>query len=103
MDETIKLTPTQRLVIDAEEIKKTLEGVSTKVDKHHKILVEGNGEIPLVEKVRNIQSFVDSQKFWLKTILVAIVLQTITFSAAALVYFIRLYPLLESLQKASPK
>lgn len=54
-------------------------------------------ELPLVERVRNIETYVDFQKFWFRTIAVAIVLQTITFGVAAIMYFARLYPLLEKL------
>ena len=73
--------------------------IGEKVDKHQKILVEGNGVLPLVEQVRNINAFINSVKFWMKTIAVAVVLQTITFGGAAFVYFLKLYPILEKLQK----
>ena len=72
---------------------------TAKLEKHHKILLEGNGELPLVERVRNLEAFVGTLKFWLRTVTVAIVLQTITFGAAAFVYFIKLYPVLERLAK----
>lgn len=67
------------------------------LEKHHKLLVEGNGDLPVLERLRNLETYVAHQKFWLRTVAVAIVLQTITFGVAALVYFIRLIPLLEKL------
>lgn len=62
--------------------------------KHHEVLIEGNGELPVVERLRDVERFNATIKFWTKTIAVAIVLQTITFGTTALIYFIRLYPLL---------
>lgn len=75
---------------------------NTKVEKHHRILLEGNGELPLVERVRNLEAFVGTLKFWLRTVSVAIVLQTVTFGAAALVYFIKLYPVLQRIANQTP-
>lgn len=71
----------------------------TRIGKHHKLLVEGNGELPAMERIRNLESFQNGLKFWLKTIAVALVLQTVTFAGAALIYFIRLYPILEQISK----
>lgn len=79
----------------------TVNSLSEKVDRHSKILIEGNGHLPLVEQVRNINVFIESMKFWLKTVAVAVVLQTISFSGAALLYFLKLYPVLEKIAKDS--
>lgn len=88
------LTDSQRIVLlQSKEIEQ-----DDKINKHHKVLLEGNGELPLVERVRNLETFVNSLKFWFRTLAVAIVLQTLTFGIAALVYFIKLYPILERLQ-----
>lgn len=87
------LTDGQRLIV----LQSRLLSNEDKVAKHHKILLEGNGELPLVERVRNLEAFVGGLKFWLRTVSVAIVLQTITFGIAALVYFIKLYPVLQQL------
>lgn len=85
LSESQKIILLQSRVIEQED----------KLSKHHKILIEGNGELPLVEKVRNLEVFTGSLKFWLRTVAVAIVIQTITFGAAALVYFIKLFPILQ--------
>ena len=87
------LTDSQKIIV----IQNSVIEQQNKLDRHHKILVEGNGEPPLMYRVKNIETFVDGIKFWQRTIAVAIVLQTITFGAAAIVYFVRLYPLLERL------
>lgn len=89
------LTDNSRLLI----LQQAVLDTQNKLEKHHKILVEGNGELPLVEKVRNLEVFVGTLKFWLRTVAVAIVLQTITFGVAALIYFIKLYPVLERISR----
>lgn len=94
MIDTSSLTDSQRLIILQQNIIES----GNKLEKHHKILLEGNGELPLVEKVRNLEAFVAGMKFWMKTVLVAIVLQTVTFTIGAIVYFIKLYPALQKLQ-----
>lgn len=98
MFDTNNLTDGQRLLI----LQQSIIEQGNKVDKHHKILLEGNGELPLVERIRNLEAFVAGLKFWLRTVSVAIVLQTITFGVAALVYFVKLYPILEQLLKKEP-
>lgn len=87
------LTDSQRIVV----LQSRMLNNEDKVTKHHKILLEGNGELPLVERMRNLEAFVTGLKFWLRTVMVAIVLQTITFGVAALVYFVKLYPVLEKI------
>lgn len=95
MFNTDNMTDGQRLLI----LQQSIIDNNVKLEKHHKILLEGNGELPLVERVRNLEAFVGGLKFWLRTVSVAIVLQTITFGIAAMVYFIKLYPVLEKLVK----
>lgn len=43
-----------------------LNDLQESVSKHQKILVDGNGEIPLVEKVRNHTAFIDGMKYWMR-------------------------------------
>lgn len=89
------LTDGQRIVLlQSKELEQ-----DDKINKHHKILIEGNGELPLVERVRNLEKFIDSLKFWLRTVAVALVLQTLTFGASALIYFVKLYPILQEIAK----
>lgn len=65
----------------------------------NKLVVTGNGEPALMERVRNLEKFVDGFKFWQRTVAVALVLQTITFGVAAVIYFIKLTPILDALAK----
>lgn len=69
------------------------------VNKHHKILIEGNGEIPLLERVRGLEAFMIAIRFWLRTVAVSIVAQTITFGIAIIIAVIKFLPALEKLAK----
>lgn len=65
--------------------------------KHHKILVEGNGELPVPERVRNIESFIGNWKYWSRFIGGAMIIQTIAFAFAIMVALVRFLPVLERL------
>jgi hypothetical protein len=90
---TDNLTDSQKMIV----ITNTILEQSSKLDKHHKVLIEGNGEKPLLERMRNVEEFISGIRFWQRTLAVALVLQTLTFGVSALVYFVRLYPLLVKL------
>ena len=76
-----------------------LNDVQNKLAKHDALLVTGNGTLPIVERLRNVEAFVGSVKYWTRFLIGAILIQTITFAAAAITYFIRLYPLLVRLSE----
>lgn len=95
MIDTSKLSDAQLLLILQSRV---LEHES-KISRHHKVLIDGEGDrhLPLVERVRNLEAFQGTLRFWLRTVAVAIVLQTITFASAAVIYFIKLYPVLQQI------
>jgi len=92
------MTDSQKIVLLWSQMQELRNGHA----KDHKVLIEGNGELPVVEKVRNLENFANTIKFWFRTIAIAIVLQTITFGAAAVVYFVKLYPLLNEIANKQP-
>lgn len=65
--------------------------------KHHKILIEGNGDIPLVEQVRNHKDFISAMRYWMRFIGGALIIQTIAFSASVIVAVVKFLPVLERL------
>jgi hypothetical protein len=65
----------------------------------NKLVITGNGDPALVEKVRNLEQFVNNTKYWLRLVAGAMVLQTITFGSAAIIYFVKLSPILDRLAK----
>lgn len=71
--------------------------LKTEVEVLTKLLITGNGVPSLQERMRNLESYTSNQKYWLRVIGAALVVQTITFGASALVYFLRIAPVLESL------
>lgn len=93
-----ELTDSQKLLV----IGIAVNTLQTEVHKHEKILIEGNGEPSLQERVRNLETYINSTKYWIRFLAGAILLQTISFGAAAIIYFIRLYPLLDKLAASNP-
>ena len=100
MPEQLSLTDSQKIAVNIISMNTALNDLQHTVDEHEKVLLKGNGELPLRERVRNLEAFVLNFKFWMRTVAVALVLQTITFGTAAIIYFLKLYPLLESLSKS---
>jgi len=99
------LTDSQKILllrVDMDALRNEQTEIKHKQDYHHKILVEGNGELSIKEKVRNLEAYDNNLKFWFRTIAVALVLQTITFGTTAVVYFAKLYPLLIELSNKKP-
>lgn len=81
----------QRLILRSNVI-----SLNTDMARVRKTLFDGDGEreLPLVERVRNLENYIGTLKFWSRTIAVALVLQTITFGVTAIIYFAKLYPIM---------
>jgi len=92
------------------EMYRSLVSIGTLTNQHETYLTvlknkffSGDGEyFQLKEQVKDHEQFINTIKFWLRTVSIALVLQTITFGVAAVVYFVRLYPLLERISKQIP-
>lgn len=67
-----------------------------------KLLITGNGVPSLVERIRNLESFVDSQKYWLRFVAGALIVQVIAFIVVAATFIIRFAPLLEQINQQLP-
>lgn len=93
------MTTEQKLLWSINSLWGNVNDIQKKVDKDHKILVEGNGELPLVEQVRNINSFVNGVKYWMKFLIGALLIQTMAFLGTAIVYLVKLAPIIEKLGK----
>ena len=65
--------------------------------KHHKVLIEGNGELPLVEIVRNHTAYIEGTKYWVRFVAGAIIIQTLGFIGAGIYALVRIIPLLEKI------
>jgi hypothetical protein len=71
------LTDTQKLLWNVTSMNTALDDMKNRLDKHHKILLEGNGEIPLVEVLRNHEQFIKDVKFWLRNMALILVVNTL--------------------------
>lgn len=91
------LTDTWAKLNQAIEFQKMIEA-DTKV--HEKLLITGNGEPSLMERMRAAEKFIGNFGYWTRFIAGAIVVQTITFMFAIVVALFRFLPVLEKL--ASP-
>lgn len=96
------MTETQKLLWHVTSLSTNLNEQGSMLQKHHKVLIEGNGELPLVEQVRNLNTFVNSVKYWMKFLIGALLLQTMAFVVTAITYFVKLYPMLERLSSGNP-
>ena len=74
-----------------------LNDLQESVAKHQRILVDGNGEIPLVEKVRNHDSFISGMRYWMRFIGGALIVQTLAFAMSVVIAVVKFLPLLEKL------
>lgn len=89
-DQFEDLTESQKFLV----LSMNLNAIQAKVNKFDELLITGNGQLPIVERLRNVETFVGSMKYWMRFLAGAILLQTIAFAFVAITYFIRLYPLL---------
>ena len=72
--------------------------LQTKVSKHESILVTGmEGELPLLERMRNTENYINNTKYWTRFVAGALILQTLAFGGSVIWATVRLLPLLERL------
>lgn len=97
------LTDTQKvnvqIIRNLTSINTSLNDIRHDVDVHNKILITGNGNPSLQERLRNVESFIDNIRYWGRLIGGAIVLQTLTLLIGIIIATIRLLPILEKLAK----
>lgn len=67
------------------------------VSVHDKLLVTGNGEPSIQERVRNLEKFVEGILYWGRFVGGAIVIQTLAFFIGIIVALVRFLPVLERL------
>jgi hypothetical protein len=75
----------------------TLNQVQADTARLEKVVLIGNGELPLVEKVRNHETFINNFNYWGKIVAGILVAQFIALVGAGIWTFIRVLPVLEKL------
>lgn len=74
-----------------------LNDLQTKVNHHQELLVTGNGDVSLLERMRNVEKFVTDFRYWSKFLIGALIIQTLAFLGGVIVALVRFLPLLERL------
>jgi hypothetical protein len=96
IDEIEKQSDSKKILV----LSLALNQIQTMVGRLWEMMVTGTPkELPIPERIRNIETFVDGIKFWGKFVGTAILLQTLAFASAAIWYAIKLLPVLEKLSK----
>ena len=67
---------------------------------HQKLLITGNGEPSVMERIRNLEKFEERFQYWARFLGGAMLLNFLGFLAATIIAIVRFLPLLEKL--ASP-
>jgi hypothetical protein len=62
---------------------------------HHRLLITGNGAPSVMERMRNIEKYIEDQKYWTRFLVGALILQTLTFLGATIVALIQFLPVLQ--------
>ena len=92
MDEnkTLELDNSDRILI----LQMRMDTNEVKVNELYKTVITGDTVPSHKESIRNLMAYTDTLKFWSRAVALAILGQTITFGATAVIYFLKLYPLL---------
>lgn len=67
------------------------------VGKHNALLITGNGELSMQERMRNIEKFIDGLRGWGRVFGGALVVQALGFIVGIIIALVRFLPLLERL------
>jgi len=86
-----------KLLQNMNSINTLLNEINHDVAIHNRILITGNGEPSLQERVRNIKDYIDAQKYWWRFIGGALIMQTITLFVSLIVAVAQFLPLLKRL------
>lgn len=93
------LTDSQKIfssIIDNQiALNTTVERIQEDLSRHQKILVDGNGELPLVEIVRNHTAFIEGMRYWMRFLGGALIVQTLAFATSVVIAVVKFLPVLE--------
>ena len=85
------------------EIDTRLKAVEETVAYNNKVLIRGNGTPSLVEEVHSVVAFMNDQKesykYWSRLLLGGMIVNIMGFVVAALVWFIRILPVLQRIEQ----
>lgn len=88
------LTDTWNKLMETIEHQKNIEA-DTRV--HQKLLITGNGEPAIMERIRSLEDFVKNFKYWVRFVIGLLIAQFITFTTASIIAYLKFLPVLEKL------
>ena len=91
------LSDSQKINVNIISLNTRMNDLQTDVSTLNKVVLLGNGELPLRETVRSHDEFIKGIKYWTRFIGGALVLQTITFGIATIIVIVKFLPVLEKL------
>jgi hypothetical protein len=94
-----QLTGEQKVAMNVITLNTAVNTLQEGFELHDKILIKGNGELPLREQVRNHERVISSIQYWSRFVGGALVLQSIAFLTGIVIALIKFLPLLETLAK----
>ena len=86
-----------RILQNITSINTAINDMQHDLNIHNKILVVGNGELPLPERMRNAERTLGTINYWGRFVGGALIIQTIAFFAGIVLAVVRFLPLLERL------
>lgn len=90
-----EMTDTQKLFVGMNSLNSVVNDMQVIVHHDHKLLVEGNGDQPLVQQVADMKNYIDGVKFWTRAVALALLAQTITFGVAVVIAVVQFLPILQ--------
>lgn len=88
-----ELTDSQRRLVTSI----ALNDLQTRVGKLYEEVITGNGEVSLLERMRNVEKFVSGFQYWSKFLIGALIIQTLAFLGGVVIALVRFLPVLERL------
>lgn len=91
-----------RILQNITSINTALNDLQHDVTVHNRILITGNGELPLPERMRNVERYMGNLNYWGRIVGGALIVQSIVFFAGIVVALVRFLPVLEQIANQSP-
>ena len=92
-DTTLDLDNNDRILI----LGMRMDTTEMKVNELYRTVITGDTLPSHKDQLRTLNEYTANLKFWSRAVALAILGQTITFGATAVIYFMKLYPLVEKL------
>lgn len=96
-DLTPTMTDEQKVAMNIISLNTAINDLQTDVKELNKVVLIGNGDLPLRETVRNHEIFIRDVRFWVRFIGSSLVLQTLAFGVGTAIAIIKFLPVLERL------